>query len=226
MSYFSNLSHTSFTSTESSTPSNPPTNNYGPPRQRASSSNLRTNSKLSLSISASADPKDRERALTAHPLTSNQNSAGVNGVAALKSAAAAWSYSSGPTPLRNTWVFWFRQQRSPGNKITNYEEGIKKITAFSSVGLSTTCFGGPARLAQIITLALTGRILLVPPNPPHTTILSRSYDRLPSLSFWCPETSMGGPSELQWRKVDHPSTKGNFRPAMGGPRYSGHRRPV
>jgi len=36
-------------------------------------------------------------------------------------------------PLRSTWVFWFRQQRSPGNKVTNYEEGIKKITAFSSV---------------------------------------------------------------------------------------------
>ncbi|THH18047.1 hypothetical protein EW146_g2863 [Bondarzewia mesenterica] len=30
-------------------------------------------------------------------------------------------------PLRNT------QQRAPGNKITNYEEGIKKISAFSSV---------------------------------------------------------------------------------------------
>ncbi|VDB99911.1 unnamed protein product [Peniophora sp. CBMAI 1063] len=36
-------------------------------------------------------------------------------------------------PLRSTWVFWFRQQRAPGNKITNYEEGIKKIAAFSTV---------------------------------------------------------------------------------------------
>jgi len=36
-------------------------------------------------------------------------------------------------PLRNTWVFWFRQQRTPGNKIISYEEGIKKIAAFSSV---------------------------------------------------------------------------------------------
>lgn len=33
----------------------------------------------------------------------------------------------------NSWVFWFRQQRAPGNKITNYEEGIKKIAAFGSV---------------------------------------------------------------------------------------------
>ena len=31
------------------------------------------------------------------------------------------------------WVFWFRQQRTPGNKNVNYEEGIKKIAAFSSV---------------------------------------------------------------------------------------------
>ncbi|KAJ6473436.1 translation initiation factor eIF 4e-like domain-containing protein [Mycena vitilis] len=36
-------------------------------------------------------------------------------------------------PLRNTWVFWFRQQRSPGNKILSYEEGIKRVAAFSSV---------------------------------------------------------------------------------------------
>ncbi|KAJ7247371.1 translation initiation factor eIF4e [Mycena rebaudengoi] len=36
-------------------------------------------------------------------------------------------------PLRNTWVFWFRQQRAPGNKIISYEEGIKRISAFSSV---------------------------------------------------------------------------------------------
>jgi translation initiation factor 4E len=31
------------------------------------------------------------------------------------------------------WVFWFRQQRAPGNKIISYEEGIKKVSAFSSV---------------------------------------------------------------------------------------------
>ena len=37
------------------------------------------------------------------------------------------------TFLIHSWVFWFRQQRAPGNKITNYEEGIKKISAFSSV---------------------------------------------------------------------------------------------
>lgn len=47
--------------------------------------------------------------------------------------------SSSPPSVTNcllqrcSWVFWFRQQRAPGNKITNYEEGIKKIASFSSV---------------------------------------------------------------------------------------------
>ncbi|KAL0060411.1 hypothetical protein AAF712_005818 [Marasmius tenuissimus] len=35
--------------------------------------------------------------------------------------------------LTGRWVFWFRQHRAPGNKITNYEEGIKKISSLSSV---------------------------------------------------------------------------------------------
>ncbi|KZV93117.1 eukaryotic translation initiation factor 4E [Exidia glandulosa HHB12029] len=36
-------------------------------------------------------------------------------------------------PLRQSWVFWFRQQRAPGNKIINYEEGIKRVASVSSV---------------------------------------------------------------------------------------------
>ncbi|KLO19089.1 eukaryotic translation initiation factor 4E [Schizopora paradoxa] len=36
-------------------------------------------------------------------------------------------------PLHHTWVFWFRQHRAPGNKIVNYEEGIKKISTFGSI---------------------------------------------------------------------------------------------
>jgi len=31
------------------------------------------------------------------------------------------------------WVFWFRQQRAPGNKIISYEEGIKHIAKVNSV---------------------------------------------------------------------------------------------
>ncbi|KAJ6553080.1 translation initiation factor eIF 4e-like domain-containing protein, partial [Mycena capillaripes] len=33
----------------------------------------------------------------------------------------------------HSWVFWFRQQRAPGNKLLSYEEGIKRVGAFSSV---------------------------------------------------------------------------------------------
>ncbi|KAF7296337.1 Translation initiation factor eIF4e [Mycena chlorophos] len=42
-------------------------------------------------------------------------------------------FASEVHPLRNTWVFWFRSQRSPGNKLLSYEEGIKRIAPFSSV---------------------------------------------------------------------------------------------
>ncbi|KAF8661355.1 hypothetical protein AX16_001450 [Volvariella volvacea WC 439] len=49
------------------------------------------------------------------------------------SAGGGSNGSIGVHPLKNTWVFWFRQQRTPGNKIISYEEGIKKISAFSSV---------------------------------------------------------------------------------------------
>ena len=45
----------------------------------------------------------------------------------------AHSLTPSPARRRPRWVFWFRQQRAPGNKITNYEEGIKKISAFHSV---------------------------------------------------------------------------------------------
>ncbi|KAJ7854053.1 translation initiation factor eIF4e [Mycena olivaceomarginata] len=53
-------------------------------------------------------------------------------------------------PLRNTWVFWFRQQRTPGNKIVSYEDGIKRVAAFSSVEslwALTTHLAPPSALA-------------------------------------------------------------------------------
>jgi len=37
-----------------------------------------------------------------------------------------------PHPLRRTWVFWFHH-RPPGNKVTNYEDGIKRIANFGSI---------------------------------------------------------------------------------------------
>jgi translation initiation factor 4E len=30
-------------------------------------------------------------------------------------------------------VFWFREQRAPGKKSVSYEDGIKRVAAFSSI---------------------------------------------------------------------------------------------
>ncbi|KAI0788719.1 translation initiation factor eIF 4e-like domain-containing protein [Abortiporus biennis] len=73
-----------------------------------------------------------------HFSTSLSNSSGDEKTHSKEKSTGSGTSSNGvlaPTvhPLRNTWVFWFRQHRAPGNKITNYEEGIKKISAFSSV---------------------------------------------------------------------------------------------
>ncbi|KXN92654.1 Eukaryotic translation initiation factor 4E type 2 [Leucoagaricus sp. SymC.cos] len=83
--------------------------------------------------SAPASAPQRSRAPASKHFSTSVNN--VN--QADRPANAASSAGNGAAavvhPLRNTWVFWFRQQRSPGSKNVNYEEGIKKITAFSSV---------------------------------------------------------------------------------------------
>ncbi|KAI0047857.1 translation initiation factor eIF4e [Auriscalpium vulgare] len=100
---------------------------------------------------AAPAPTLRPRVSSKHFSTSLSD--GDRGAAKEKTPAPSTATAQPPHPLRNTyaacscvlvfdlcahvasrsWVFWFRQQRAPGNKITNYEEGIKKISAFSSV---------------------------------------------------------------------------------------------
>lgn len=41
--------------------------------------------------------------------------------------------------LRYTWVFWF-MHRTPGAKITNYEQGMKRIAAFSTASIHRLLF--------------------------------------------------------------------------------------
>ncbi|KIP03011.1 hypothetical protein PHLGIDRAFT_130408 [Phlebiopsis gigantea 11061_1 CR5-6] len=112
--YFSNHSQSQsrFLSNSAAGQTSEPQQQQNPPatpgRVRAPSSRH-----FSTSLSGSGDEKSQVKEKTA-------GSGGSNGTASVH-------------PLRNTWVFWFRQQRAPGNKITNYEEGIKKISAFSSV---------------------------------------------------------------------------------------------
>jgi len=112
--YFSNHSQSRFlpnsiaSGNSSTTTAQPPPN----PQAAAPRSRLPSSKHFSTSVSNSASA---ERSKESSPSSSSSN-----GTVAVH-------------PLRNTWVFWFRQQRAPGNKIISYEEGIKKISAFSSV---------------------------------------------------------------------------------------------
>ncbi|KIJ55681.1 hypothetical protein M422DRAFT_151262 [Sphaerobolus stellatus SS14] len=80
-------------------------------RIRAPSSS--SNSKH-FSTSLSSEEKERDKAT------------GLNGV--INGTGSPHSVH----PLRNTWVFWFRQQRTP-SKVVDYESGIKRIASFASI---------------------------------------------------------------------------------------------
>ncbi|TFK39952.1 translation initiation factor eIF 4e-like domain-containing protein [Crucibulum laeve] len=117
--YFSNHSSSRFLANStapshpSSSPAAAPVHNPGPaslPRSRMPSSKH-----FSTTVSTTAAVERPNSKEAPSPSTASSNGA------------------VGVHPLRNTWVFWFRQQRAPGNKIISYEEGIKKISAFSSV---------------------------------------------------------------------------------------------
>ncbi|KAG5647431.1 hypothetical protein DXG03_009361 [Asterophora parasitica] len=109
--YFSNHSQSRFLA--NSAPANPvsPATTHAPALQTTPRLRLPSSKHFSTSISTTITA---ERSKESPSSTTSPNGTAVH-------------------PLRNTWVFWFRQQRAPGNKITSYEEGIKKISAFSSV---------------------------------------------------------------------------------------------
>ncbi|KAE9399929.1 eukaryotic translation initiation factor 4E [Gymnopus androsaceus JB14] len=113
-SYFSNYSHSRFLANSSQTASatQPLPSPQAPPKSRLPSSK---HFSTSISNSSSSDRSNSKEK------TSN----GSSSPSALE-----------PHPLRTTissWVFWFRQQRTPGNKLISYEQGIKKISAFASI---------------------------------------------------------------------------------------------
>ena len=72
------------------------------------------------------------------------------------------------------WIFWFRQQRTPGNKIVSYEEGIKKISAFSSVRYYTIV---PEKNTELIA-RVSGRVILVSMDASFTSVCIATYHRL------------------------------------------------
>ncbi|QRV74001.1 eukaryotic translation initiation factor 4E type 2 [Ceratobasidium sp. AG-Ba] len=94
-------------------------------RSRSTSGAVRTNSKhFSLSVNANENVGlEKGRGASA-----DRGSNGDNPVKTIH-------------PLKSTWVMWFhqRQNRTP-QTIMNYEEGIKRITSFSSVETFWTVF--------------------------------------------------------------------------------------
>ncbi|KAF9480508.1 eukaryotic translation initiation factor 4E [Pholiota conissans] len=106
--FLANSANTAQTTASNAPPANAPApTNNGPPRPRIPSSKH-----FSTTVATTTPAASKDVATSSSPA----------------SATATQVH-----PLRNTWVFWFRQQRTPGNKIISYEEGIKKIAAFSSV---------------------------------------------------------------------------------------------
>jgi translation initiation factor 4E len=148
-SYFSSNHTTSRFLASNSPAAQPPATQPPPPRVRAPSSKH---------FSTSIPPPDRAPAALA--------SAGPAGpppaVHPLRNTYVCLLLLPPPQPCLTParWVFYFRQQRTPGNKNVNYEEGIKKISAFSSVcpPSSLLCVSLPHISA--------GGILLVPLDPP------------------------------------------------------------
>jgi translation initiation factor 4E len=127
--YFSNHSHSRFLANSTATQTTATPAPSSSARSRPPSSKH-----FSTSVSASWDekPNPKERALI------NPPSNGASGVHPLRNTYVRTRSSNARFRLdlytpSSSWVFWFRQQRAPGNKITSYEEGIKKISAFSSV---------------------------------------------------------------------------------------------
>jgi len=122
--YFSNLSSTSTQSRFLS--------NKDKDSSQSSSTTLVTTTAASSSLSAATPPPARVPSKHFSTTLSDEQKG-----SSVREKSPAASSAGLPTlsvhPLRSTWVFWFRQQRAPGNKITNYEEGIKKISAFASV---------------------------------------------------------------------------------------------
>ncbi|KZT70731.1 eukaryotic translation initiation factor 4E class II [Daedalea quercina L-15889] len=99
-------------------------------------SNSQTTTTQTTTTTPSPAPAPRPRVPSSkHFSTSVSSASGDEKSLSKDRTSANGSRNGSPVvhPLRHTWVFWFRQQRGPGTKITNYEEGIKKVSAFGSI---------------------------------------------------------------------------------------------
>jgi hypothetical protein len=117
------------------------------------------------------------------------------------------------------WVFWFRQQRAPGNKVVNYEEGIKRVSSFNSVLL----FRPYSSLAEPRS---SGRVFLDTLDASNFALRTPAHDRLHALPFRCPTSHMGRSNQHYWRQVDHTAQERCRRPRLGRSRAGHHRRSI
>jgi hypothetical protein len=84
------------------------------------------------------------------------------------------------------WVFWFRQQRTPGNKIVNYEEGIKRVSSFNSV-----LFFSLPSFSFLAEPRYSGGIFLDTLDTSDFPLRTPTHDRLHALPFRHPASHMG-----------------------------------
>ncbi|KAL0953394.1 hypothetical protein HGRIS_004633 [Hohenbuehelia grisea] len=124
MSYFSNHSQSRFLANSAA-----PNSTSTPPTTASTAVPLSPATATSTPTPKSRLPASKHFSTSVASVAASQASRASD-----KDTAASSSVgTSAVHPLKNTWVFWFRQQRAPGNKIISYEEGIKKISSFSSV---------------------------------------------------------------------------------------------
>ncbi len=214
--YFSNHSQSRFLANSSSPTTTQQAQQPPPPRSR-----LPTSKHFSTSVTTNSVS---ERSVSKEKVTSS-NGSSVNGSASVH-------------PLRNTyvrnlpprmrfrvltfvcrWVFWFRQQRAPGNKIASYEEGIKKISAFSSVRPSHS-------VKSLATDRRTGRVLLVSMDTLVSAVVLATHDRLPAVPQRHTTACLGRSVKSDRRQMDNTTKEGRGGPDLGGSRPGNYRRPV
>jgi translation initiation factor 4E len=95
-------------------------------------------------------------------------------------------------PVSCRWVFWFRQQHAPGAKVVDYEEGIKRISNFSSVRNSNLAFDSNSSYCHKIESFWTLWAHLNPPSllqPTTDYLLFHSAVRRP---VWEDPLNIGG----------------------------------
>ncbi|GAB1518362.1 hypothetical protein RhiTH_001421 [Rhizoctonia solani] len=130
--YFSNHSQTRLTNTTGSNNNPSPVSTPAPSGPNGNS--LTGPNSRSRSTSGAAPPSAVRSKHFSLSVTGTERPSGEKGRGTSADRTGNGSGLAAVHPLKSTWVIWFhqRQNRTPQTLI-NYEEGIKRVTAFSSV---------------------------------------------------------------------------------------------